>query len=258
MMSGKIEASQNSASNTVSALTNKPVSEVYMAQTSLPKTKSFRKSHALEYRCYESAKQRCENPHNERFARYGGRGIRFCFKNFQEFLAAVGPRPSLLHTIDRYPNNDGHYESGNVRWATQSEQSRNRSTNRLVSYRGITQSVVAWAEEIGLNPQTIYHRLKLGYCAECALYPDLVQGKRMICPHGAKRPHTRKQGAAKLNEVAVRVIRFLAKRGVSRRRLMRAYGISRTTIDGMMRRHTWKWVSDAPSEPPQPSGGAER
>ena len=60
----------------------------------------------------------------------GGRGIKFLFKNFDEFYAELGPRPSEDHTLDRFPDNDGNYEVGNVRWALPAEQLRNRRKYR--------------------------------------------------------------------------------------------------------------------------------
>ena len=77
-----------------------------------------------EYDSYINAKQRCENPHDTSFANYGGRGIRFEFKSFEEFFAELGPRPKGL-TLDRI-HNDGNYRPGNVRWATRSQQARNQ------------------------------------------------------------------------------------------------------------------------------------
>jgi hypothetical protein len=47
-------------------------------------------------------------------------------ESFADFYADVGPRPSPRHSIDRYPDNDGGYRPGNVRWATASQQARNR------------------------------------------------------------------------------------------------------------------------------------
>jgi hypothetical protein len=78
-----------------------------------------------EYWAYKGAKGRCTNPKNRSYPDYGRRGIEFRFTSFQEFLDEVGYRPSSLHSLDR-KNNDGHYERGNLRWATKEEQANNR------------------------------------------------------------------------------------------------------------------------------------
>jgi hypothetical protein len=77
-----------------------------------------------ELRTYNGAKSRCTQLDN---SCYGGRGIQFRFNSFEEFLTEIGKRPSSLHSIDRI-DNDGHYEKGNVRWATTKEQAANRRT----------------------------------------------------------------------------------------------------------------------------------
>jgi hypothetical protein len=69
--------------------------------------------------------QRCTNPNAQGFEYYGGRGIKFLFSCFAEFYLDVGQRPTPEHSIDRI-NNDGHYEPGNVRWATRSMQNSNK------------------------------------------------------------------------------------------------------------------------------------
>lgn len=81
-----------------------------------------------EYRAWANAKQRCSNPGNPQYPRYGGRGIR-CPLTFSEFFAEVGWKPSLRHTLDRRDNDKG-YEKGNLRWVLPSEQNENKSYPR--------------------------------------------------------------------------------------------------------------------------------
>ncbi len=72
---------------------------------------------------------RCHNTKSADYKDYGGRGIRVhqaWIDSFQAFAEYVGPRPASGYSIDRYPNNDGNYEPGNVRWATAKDQANNR------------------------------------------------------------------------------------------------------------------------------------
>ncbi len=74
---------------------------------------------------FRGIKNRCENPNNVSYQWYGARGVKCLFKDWRELNKCVGSRPSPKHSIDRI-NNEGHYEPGNVRWATPLEQNKNK------------------------------------------------------------------------------------------------------------------------------------
>jgi hypothetical protein len=96
------------------------------------------------YATWRQMCQRCSNPDTASWRNYGGRGITVSEEwlgsgGFERFYAHVGPRPEGL-SLDRI-NNDGNYEPGNVRWATPSEQSRNR---RLKVFVNEAEEMLIW------------------------------------------------------------------------------------------------------------------
>jgi hypothetical protein len=124
-----------------------------------------------EYQLWTGMISRCTNENAESYPNYGGRGITVCesWRDYANFLADMGRRPSPDHQLDRYPNNDGNYEPGNVRWATRAEQAVNkRHTVRITAF-GETLNVYEWAERFGRKPKTILNRLRLGFTAEAAV-----------------------------------------------------------------------------------------
>ena len=84
-----------------------------------------------EYVAWCNIKARCGNPNRDDYPRYGGRGIMVCNRwlDFKNFLADMGLKPDPSLSIDRI-NNDGNYEPGNCRWATQSEQNNNQRRSK--------------------------------------------------------------------------------------------------------------------------------
>lgn len=86
-----------------------------------------------EYNSFNAAHQRCKNQNNKDYKNYGGRGIKFLFKSFDEFYKYIGPKPGKKYQLDRI-NNDGNYEKGNVRWATPIQNARNKSIVTKTDY----------------------------------------------------------------------------------------------------------------------------
>lgn len=116
-----------------------------------------------EYAAWAEMKSRCNNPRHTSYPRYGGAGVAVCPEwsdSYETFLAHVGRKPSPEHSLDRFPNQAGNYEPGNVRWATNQEQARNRRSNRQIEFGGRTQCLQAWAEELGIKQSTLIERLE--------------------------------------------------------------------------------------------------
>ena len=89
-----------------------------------------------EYRAWRSMKQRCYNPENKFFYRYGGRGIKVCkrWHKSENFLADMGKKPAPNLSLERINNNKG-YSPANCKWATQKEQIANRNKFKRKSLR---------------------------------------------------------------------------------------------------------------------------
>lgn len=116
-----------------------------------------KQSNQPTYRSWMSMLARCYNPSRHSYPLYGGRGIRVCDswkKSFATFFSDMGPRPEGT-TLDRI-NVNGDYCMSNCRWATASEQARNRQNNTYVVYCGQRMLAIEAAELIGVSPNRIY------------------------------------------------------------------------------------------------------
>lgn len=79
------------------------------------------------------AKGRCTNKKAISWRDYGGRGIEFRFPTIfsaTEWVCKNLGQPKKGMSLDRIDNN-GHYEPGNLRWATRSEQNRNKRVYKV-------------------------------------------------------------------------------------------------------------------------------
>jgi hypothetical protein len=88
--------------------------------------------------------------------------------SFEFFLSDMGLRPSPRHSIER-TNNDKGYQTGNCRWATKREQTRNMRSNRLLTHDGRTMCVADWATHINIHHGTLRSRLSSGWSVERTL-----------------------------------------------------------------------------------------
>jgi hypothetical protein len=112
---------------------------------------------------------RCYDQNNVGYPVYGGRGVKVCerWHSYIEFVADMGLRPQGK-TLDR-KDSDGNYEASNCRWATQKEQQNNRRNNHVITYRGKTQTLTMWAEEIGFPYETLLSRIRRNWPLEIAM-----------------------------------------------------------------------------------------
>jgi hypothetical protein len=113
---------------------------------------------------YRKMKRRCNDPKEQNFAHYGGRGIKVCdrwMESVENFVADMGLCPDGM-TLDRVDSN-GNYEPTNCRWATMLTQSRNRTNNIVLEHDGRRMCMSEWAVETGIKIGTLWWRYKAGW-----------------------------------------------------------------------------------------------
>ena len=123
------------------------------------------------YRIWKNMKTRCYNPNTYGWKWYGAKGIGVCErwrKSFDNFFADMGDITEGF-SLDRIDNTKD-YSPENCRIVPQSEQPQNSSRVNFITYKGKTQSLKKWADEIGVHRSTLSSRLnKLGWPVERAL-----------------------------------------------------------------------------------------
>lgn len=159
-------------------------------ETNLRRLTTHGGTHTRLYSIWHGVIQRCENKNAPAYPLYGGRGISVCqeWKNFAVFRKDMSDGYDDSLELDRI-DNDGNYTKENCRWATKREQCRNRRNNRLVTFRGKTKTLVAWAEELGLKYTTLYYRIHFaGWSVEEALESPMLKSRRRLKKYSAKKP----------------------------------------------------------------------
>ena len=133
---------------------------------------------------YHSMLARCYNPHTKSYKHYGERGITVCeewlnrekvcthygiytkgWRTFEEWSLKNGYKEGL--TIDRIDNNKG-YSPSNCRWVDKKVQANNRNFCCSITYKGKTQNLKQWCEELKLDYKTVHKRIQNNWTIERA------------------------------------------------------------------------------------------
>ena len=120
-------------------------------------------SSSSTYKIWGGMIQRCTNPKTLAYRYYGGRGINVCAEwlSFTNFLKDMGIRPEGM-SLDRIDPDLG-YSPDNCRWATSSEQQKNRRDTRLVQLHGSTITLAELSEKTGVSTRALEARIRRGW-----------------------------------------------------------------------------------------------
>lgn len=139
-------------------------------------SQGYAKKYPKLYYTWNASYMRIVNPNDRRYKDYGGRGLTHDFPLFIDFVDYM--LPSYLEIVDKYDSfditldridNDKGYIRGNLRWATQKQQARNRRTNCKITlidndtgkeYKFST--YVSCGEFLGVNKDTMKTYIKRG------------------------------------------------------------------------------------------------
>ena len=126
-------------------------------------------SKSRAFRIWSSMHDRCGNPKSKDFKKYGAVGISVdqAWSSFEQFLVDMGEPPKGT-SIDRIDGTCG-YAPGNCRWATITEQNRNRRNVRVISADGFTGTILDWSSRVGIPASTIHKRIQSGMSPEEAV-----------------------------------------------------------------------------------------
>jgi hypothetical protein len=128
----------------------------------------LRKRYVSTYTNWSGMKQRCRaNPKTGK----SPAALHPSLEKFADLLEILGPRPQKSWSIDRI-DPTGPYSPDNVRWASKTTQSRNRTNSKFITYKGVRKHQLEWAEIYGVSPDTYRMRRRDGCTDE-----EIIEGK---------------------------------------------------------------------------------
>ena len=116
-------------------------------------------THTRLYKVWKGIKQRCCNPNATSYKFYSGRGIKICaawensFSEFKNWALDNGYDMNAEYgdcTIDRIDVN-GDYSPKNCRFVSLKKQSRNRSSNHIVTIHGVSKCIADWKDILHIS-----------------------------------------------------------------------------------------------------------
>lgn len=132
------------------------------------------------YTSWNAARKRCRYKNGDDYANYGGRGIEFDTRwdDFNQFWADMGPTWFKGSSLDRWPDTNGNYAPGNVRWATAREQGNNRQRHAMIPTPRGPMRIMEASIAYGIDYMTLYSRLKMKWPASEMLTPSTIDRKK--------------------------------------------------------------------------------
>lgn len=123
------------------------------------KNKRHGLSKTTEYYSWNAMMSRCYNEKNIGYNLYGGKGITVCeeWHSFENFLRDMGKKPDKEYTIDRI-DGEKNYSKENCRWATKTQQTRNRKIDIKNEFNcpGVSKNHNSFQATIGIGKETKY------------------------------------------------------------------------------------------------------
>lgn len=121
------------------------------------------------YSTWVAMKRRCMNQKDRSYADYGGRGITVCdeWQSFEGFFADMGEKPEGT-SIDRIDVQKGYFKD-NCRWATPTQQMRNRRDTKKYEYLGEINALGYFADKANIPVRRVQQRLNAGWDLKSAL-----------------------------------------------------------------------------------------
>ena len=138
-------------------------------------------SYTMAYRRWSDMHARCTKRNGKTYKCYGARGITVCdrWKSFESFFKDMGS-PKKGMSLERIDNDKG-YSKNNCKWATSTEQARNRRNSISVYYNGKTASLVEWADKLKFPYATLNSRYNEGWSIKRVLTTPIEEmNTRMI------------------------------------------------------------------------------